>query len=660
MATKRKANDAFGKPGTKAQLSAFAAARLAKQPRSTPVIEEQLQVLEGAELIATAVGTVSYDGQINGNRIPHGPTGVRDMSSTSSIQFSSFDRSNVSRDDNTEFRTTLKPGQSITVVGEYDLQVLKGSVTAYGATLRPQGTIPGTNQSVPGSGKHRVFAPSITALPQIVARHEGALISISAVESTLNKLGTLSPLFRNISSGNSDRSFTILHTNRDDPLVRSLNLLESDKEISTLVTTLSNRSEARDRQCTVVVGAKSAGKSTFNRMLCNSIITMNPDTRCLYLDIDPGQPEFGPPGQVSLVEVKAPLLGPPYSHPATTNSPYFRSLRAHTIASTSFKDDTGHYLHCVKDLIKHISHRKLENFPLVVNSCGWVNGIGASVITDMVSLLHSRSLDLVVLEPVDSALVQALQSGTHSIQIHKLPRRPTRPSIRTPAELRNMQSMAYFHHAETAIDRSGPTWVDSSIDEMWPYSIAYDGANPDILVILSYGYPPDPGYLAETLDGSIVAIVKVNDRVFERESSQPESQAPSDGRTAVDHIVKTAEGLPYLPTEWCTPLEPTYTECLGLALVRGIDVDHKRLLLISPTPQERMVTNENEHIVLVRGAFDPPEWAYLESLHLHDEPGHEVDVDDRPWVNRRDMVGVEGAVWRMRHPPMASAMAKQL
>nr|POE92386.1 polynucleotide 5'-hydroxyl-kinase grc3 [Quercus suber] len=639
-------------------VSAFAAARLAKQPKSFPGIEQEPAALPKPDFEAADIAIVPYDDRLDDEITGYGPAAFDEVSKISSTHFSSFDKSNVSQNDNLGAQVILKPGQSITAIGVYDVQVLKGSVVLYGAVLRPRGTVPGSNRPVPGSGKHRVFALSNSALPQILARRDGASIKLSTVRSAFDKLGKLSPLFRNISSGDLNRSFTILRTNQDDALQRSLGALESDKEASSLIATLSNRSEMRERQCTLVVGAKSAGKSTFNRMLCNSITTMNPESRCMYLDIDPGQPEFGPPGQISLVEVVKPLLGPPYSHPATASSPYFRSLRCHAIASTSFKDNPDHYLGCVKDLIQYISHRKLGSLPLVVNSCGWVNGIGANVLVDVVLSLHSRSVDLVVLEPVDAALVQTIQSSSNSIYVHRLPRRFTRSSIRTPAELRNMQTMAYFHHREPTTNSSQSTWLGEPIDSMWPYSVAYDGIDPDILAVLSYSYSPDPELLAEVLDGSIVAVVKVNDQAFDSEHLLRQTDASVHERAIRHNILRTPEGLPYLPSEYSMPLEPKYSECIGLALVRSIDYDHKRLLLITPTPRDQMTTNEDEHIVLVRGAFDPPEWAYLESLHFHDEPGNEVDVEDRPWVSRREMVGVEGAVWRMRHPPLASSVAK--
>lgn len=63
----------------------------------------------------------------------------------------------------------------------------------------------------------------------------------------------------------------------------------------------------------------------------------------------------------------------------------------------------------------------------------------------------------------------------------------------------------------------------------------------------------------------------------------------------------------------------------------------------------------------MRGGFDSVEWAYLEDLYALDSEKkkdgsakEEEDVSARPWVARKEMVGIEGAVWRLRHPPTAA------
>ncbi|GFR14330.1 polynucleotide 5'-hydroxyl-kinase NOL9, partial [Trichonephila clavata] len=62
----------------------------------------------------------------------------------------------------------------------------------------------------------------------------------------------------------------------------------------------------------LVYGPQGAGKSTLLRYLINT--TLNKFDDVYYLDTDPGQTEFSPPGVVSLTKVTGPLLGPSFSH----------------------------------------------------------------------------------------------------------------------------------------------------------------------------------------------------------------------------------------------------------------------------------------------------------------------------------------------------------
>ncbi|GFR22283.1 polynucleotide 5'-hydroxyl-kinase nol-9 [Trichonephila clavata] len=62
----------------------------------------------------------------------------------------------------------------------------------------------------------------------------------------------------------------------------------------------------------LVYGPQGAGKSTLLRYLINT--TLNKCDDVYYLDTDPGQTEFSPPGVVSLTKVTGPLLGPSFSH----------------------------------------------------------------------------------------------------------------------------------------------------------------------------------------------------------------------------------------------------------------------------------------------------------------------------------------------------------
>lgn len=500
------------------------------------------------------------------------------------------------------------------------MEVPKGVVSIHGAMLHAN------------SGIQRVHALSTQAIPAIVARKNNSVVRVTAIGESSNDsilgLGSVSPLFGKICAKHkhSSRSFALLKQSSDDPLQRFLAALEVDDETKRVLSRLSASLDSNDNAPRIMaIGAKSSGKSTLNRLLCNMIVTRPGKQRCFYLDLDPGQPEFGPPGQVSLVEVTAPLLGPAFTHLASIESKAFRLIRSHTLGATSFKDDPDHYINCALDLAKRIP----MDTSAVVNSCGWVSGLGAAVILDIVA--YTGITDSVALGQLDSDLEHRLKLRT---TLQQLPRRQGRVSARTPAELRAMQAMAYFHQRGKS-SKAGLSWDCRSISRMRPWVVSYSGENSGIEAVLSYGQAPQPEFLSEVLDGSLVAIVAHDPNLFD---------AAAVERTAV-------EDLPYIMSKqdgFSFPLDPQQSKCLGLALVRGIDVQNKKLQLVTPLPERQIAGLIERKVILVRGGFDSPEWAYLEDLYA---PDKDDTASLRPWVTLREAVGVEGSVWRLRHPP---------
>ncbi|KAK5173101.1 Polynucleotide 5'-hydroxyl-kinase grc3 [Saxophila tyrrhenica] len=640
MAQKRKAQEAFGVG--KAPLSAFAAAKLARSKTASKTSNEEN--LNGNDETTTR-SLDSAEAYIDPDRARLLASAHDEeddvipppLPRLAPVQLSSFQPGpdNVTCDLDDCWSVALQCDETVTLVGECEIVVTRGVATTYGTVLRP-GSIPTVD----------LFAPSTQALPVLQARQDGTEVCFNPTKngpnartkSGLRKLEKLSPLFRNIwGTGPKERSFAFLRSTADDELQRSLAVLEIDRDTDAVLRTLSAKTVQEPRRPRILtVGAKASGKSTFNRLLCNQLLSWTTLPCCQYLDIDPGQPEFGPPGVISLVEVSTPLLGPPFTHPASTLSPDWRLIRAHAIAATSFKDDPEHYKACVLDLVQHVE----KKWPLIINTCGWVTGLGASVLTDLAEDLDIS--DIVLMDPIDSVLSEALQSSSPSAALHRIARRPPRPSSRTPAEQRAMQTMAYFH-SRIGVESARTTWRSKPINRLRPWVVNYAETNPGFLAAMSYGQSPAPDFLCEVLDGSVVALNAVDDTL----ASDLE-----------DRLERTPEGLPYLPPDdqgVSFPLPPSQSDWVGLALIRGIDTANKQLHLITPIPENHIEYLANRKVVLVRGGFDPPEWAYLEDLYKDDIGPGQVE---RPWVSRKALVGVEGAVWRLRHPPMAGAVMR--
>ena len=213
--------------------------------------------------LAVAVGAVPYDGHhsddvssgLNSSATTPAVTPSRTSAPARKLSSFALEPRRVLRDDDESLELSLSANETACFAGEYVLEVIKGAVTVYGAAFHAT------------SGPQRIYAPSVQALPPIVARKSPTIIRVSTVKSSIKKLEKLSPLFRNIwTSDAKNRSFAFLETSDDDPLQRSLNILETDITAQRALSQLTGKvEEKKGALCAMTVGPKSSGKSTFNR-----------------------------------------------------------------------------------------------------------------------------------------------------------------------------------------------------------------------------------------------------------------------------------------------------------------------------------------------------------------------------------------------------------
>lgn len=183
-------------------MSAFARAKLASQPAKNVETDEietsALAPIQQQEAFATSIGATPYNGH-HSDELRSSPVSDDDIvietksppKSAPDVRLSSFvptpDNSIEYSDEEVHFK--LPHNKSVVFVGEYDLQVLQGIVTVYGAILHASNTV------------HRVYAPSTHALPAIVARRGDAELVLWPPRKTMQGLGRVSPLFRRIWAG---------------------------------------------------------------------------------------------------------------------------------------------------------------------------------------------------------------------------------------------------------------------------------------------------------------------------------------------------------------------------------------------------------------------------------------------------------------------------
>ncbi|OKL60783.1 Polynucleotide 5'-hydroxyl-kinase grc3 [Talaromyces atroroseus] len=501
----------------------------------------------------------------------------------------------------------------------YDIWVKRGVISVMGAKLHPS---PNT---------YRVYAPSTHSLPVIkcVSGVEGyAEVELQSCSSNLCRLKNLSPHY-----------------------ARIWNSTETVGDC----TTLRGNSYKRSFSIVLLCGPKGTGKSTFGRYLLNHLLTPAPPIGkgfddldgVAFLDLDPGQPEFAPMGNIYLAHLREPCFGPPFSHSNLEGSRHGKIVRCHHIGATSPKEDPDNYALAIMNLLDQyqVLLATYPRCPLIINFPGWIFGLGLEVATWLIRsvglsdvVYMSEKGPREVAEPLSQAASEAQVTFT------ALPSQPVDLVTRSSAQLRSMQMQSYFHMTQPEGSQN-PFWSDSPLIHSKPICVSYTGSQPGISGIMVLGNHYSPSVLRDITEGSIVAVVAIENANAIPGASEIEVK-PDGNIHAADGDINTMDedetsesqntqqtkkmlgksivrcpdsGLPYL---FCgagsnTPLCPKASRSLGLALVRSVEVSSHTLELVSPVPSSFIheAINQGQSLVLVRGMIDSPDWTFTEEYY---------------------------------------------
>ncbi|ETS73745.1 hypothetical protein PFICI_14691 [Pestalotiopsis fici W106-1] len=568
------------------------------------------------------------------------------------LQFSSFNptKSNFRKKAGGKLQLKLADGERLVILGSYGVTVTSGNITICGATLRA------TEKT------HWVHASHCQALP-VIRCPDGASIELGPCPGaqSLRQLGRVSPLFRGLwdesstSEGGKPESstFTILYTSADGPKRALLSDLKSPPEWNREIDSLVKASRSKPASA-IITGPKSAGKSTFGRLLANQLLTdersgKKQHSGIAILDLDPGQPEHGPPGQISLVRITEPVLSPTFCRtlPESTPGSGRSIVRSHTLAAVSPSSDPDLYLSVVADLVTHYRNR-FASLPLVVNTPGWVQGTGLDLLVSLIET--AKPTHVVYMAPGPLDVIETLQASFRSGKVAILPSQISQYTSRTAAHLRTMQTLSYFHSEAKA---SVQTWNPEPLSALMPWCVRYSGPSPGIIGIMCYDFQAPVDILADAINGTILAIVEVESSMAFQSNKSKGAENPSSlddmdldqtsprfaKKTGDQLVTHTPEGIPIMQSG--VTLDPRYSHTIGLALLRGIDTENHVLQLLSPVPDERInqIVEKGGKIALVSGRFDPPGWAYTEDLYYQSSTVNDVDVDEQI-----DIIGEDEAI----------------
>ncbi|KAK5995657.1 Polynucleotide 5'-hydroxyl-kinase GRC3 [Cladobotryum mycophilum] len=521
----------------------------------------------------------------------------------------------------------LKDSERFLILGNYGIRVLTGEVAVSGAIFRPSEKI------------HWIHAPHCHSIPVLRTPERTSLeIHNDPNFDDFRKLDRLSPLFKKIWNDLDDgkesklgtgRTFQVICTSDDAPKKSVIQELSSppewNKKLATLVSSVTDSGPS----VILVCGPKSAGKSTFSKLLTNRLLTGEQTTSqksthgVAVLDLDPGQPEYAPPGTLSLVHITQPNLGVPFTHPSLDDTSY-KVVRCHALASVTPASAPEYYLESALDLLE-TARRTLRNSHLLINSPGWILGTGLDLLVELINKVNPAEV-IYMSEDGPAETVEGLRSATKKM-FTTLPSQPSEFASRTAAHLRTMSTMSYFHLTNSGSSgmQTRLKWNPSPLSALPPWQVRYSGPQSGILGILSYDYQSPPELLVDSINGMIVAAVDIEDPKAFRgllKGDPPEAAADAmdtSGETGelINLVSSTPEGLPYIPNPNDVALDPRYSKTIGLVLIRGINTATKCLEVLTPIPPKRIqeIKSQGRHMVLVHGKFDAPTWAYTEDLY---------------------------------------------
>lgn len=346
--------------------------------------------------------------------------------------------------------------------------------------------------------------------------------------------------------------------------------------------------------CLIAVGAKGTGKSTFLRYMLNKIITSDRAVpRVKYLDLDPGQPEFGAPGQLSLTyHTTASLFS------AAAYSPSSTILRSHWIGETSPKEDPEHYLACVDNLITTIHSHRDQSEPILVNTPGWIKGTGLELLHAIISRLFSKFETTVFtlgnVEVPGHSLPAQPNNGNSTDQQQK----QVQPATTSAVDLRTINLISYFHRSHSSMSSAWqPRLTESSLRVSFSHFKVF-------IMRESLAYHDVP----YAINGTLIAILSVDSeylsqfRLLPHHSLTQIDHEEQQSRTPATHDDELQHSkLSVLET---TELDPHHSHSLGLGIVHGIDYLTQSIYLITPINLQSLP--QGHELVLATGSIELP------------------------------------------------------
>ncbi|CAO3614406.1 unnamed protein product [Mucor hiemalis] len=367
----------------------------------------------------------------NKNKIPH----LMDHESVSNFVPVKGNCCVINQEDDTYIFIGLKKGEDIVFMGQVLAAPLYGAMSVSGAVISsgrqvPRALVPDEDLLV---SLYPIFSPRTHSLlrissesmdtPAIQTHYNPVEIDENLIEAVFDELKVGTQEFESVivikdlegeshleDMSNAVSSFTknlVKLTKKEDERDENIDInylpgfhpiLKTTPGVKAfkIESSWSSRTDlalanAKERPVvSVVCGAKDMGKSSYSRYLINRLLSKY--KRVAYIETDVGQSEFTPSGLLSLHYLTQPILGPPYTHQQ------IQPERSFFFGSASPRNNPDYYLECINELVDHWKRDQAavldeendesEWIPLVVNTQGWVSGVGYNLLVSQIQKIE--------------------------------------------------------------------------------------------------------------------------------------------------------------------------------------------------------------------------------------------------------------------------------
>lgn len=484
--------------------------------------------------------------------------------------------------------------EGLTFTGNYRFRILKGTISICGITLSAQQLQPWYNLSAAiapyptfKSAHLQSSSELEIELPNELEKFPSIIEVASPEEDFMPNLRDLAPPFK-----------SLWH-----PLIK-LDQEDLNPNLCFDIPASWRNVEIGYQKRFVTLGPKNSGKSSFSRYLVNKHLetTQNKNSQIYYLELDPGQPEYTPAGNISLHLIDKYNFSPSYAH-----ATFEGVVRSCHLGYTSPIETPHRYLDMCSYLVKWFESHSTPQDILIVNTPGWTKGLGLELNTAIVGLvgydkaevihMGESEFEMVVTEIEKGGSAPSSGGGASGGGSSDAKSTITAGGY-SSAELRNLQITSYLHHYDT-----------SPITSWAPYDVplgSQDGVwSTGVLDSAGISLPED---LAICLEGMLVSI----------------NLLPKDIQsTAVCLSESEANDIWQASTS------------VGLAVVQAITPQKIRLL----TPLNVSQIDFSQFVVVIlRGRIQLPSW---EVLGRSNKRG-------TPWVAVDKPVGIGGSYTKFR------------